>query len=85
MVDFAKKKDLFTPGNRVDTNARVFLHILSEVGLGNRCVVNVQDSLLPCIVIAHNQTQEGRDLATPERIEEVKRVLEIDEDPIWYF
>jgi hypothetical protein len=34
---------------------------------------------------SHNRTPEGIRLATPEKIERVKRVMDMDEEASWYY
>lgn len=36
-----------------------------------------------CIAIAHNNSAEGLKFVTPERIEKLKQVMEMDEDLSW--
>lgn len=39
---------------------------------------------LRCIAVAHNKSAEGLKLATSERIERVKQVMEVDAEPSWF-
>jgi len=82
--DFAARKHIGTPGYYVDTSSSVVLYILRETCFRRAYAVKWKDSVALCIAIAHNRSAEGLKLATPERIEMVKRVLEVDEEPSWF-
>jgi len=86
--DFATRKNICTPNHLLDTTTRVLLAILPEARVRRPYVVkwnNDSDSTLLCIPLAHNQTPEGLKLATPEKIERVKRAMGLDEEPSWYY
>jgi len=61
------------------------MDILRETRLRRPYVVKWKDGSALCIGIAHNQTPEGLKLVTPERIERVKRAMEVDEEPSWHY
>ena len=82
--EFAARKHIGSPGYYVDTSSSVVLYILRETCSRRAYAVKWKDSVALCIAIAHNKSAEGLKLATPERIEMVKRVLEVDEEPSWF-
>jgi hypothetical protein len=70
---------------RQGTSSSVVLYILRETCFRRAYAVKWKDSIALCIAIApsHNKSAEGLKLATPERIQRVKRVMEVDEEPSW--
>ena len=66
------------------STSNVVLHMLRETCFRRAYAVKWKDSVALCIAIAHKKSAEGLKLATPERIEMVKRVLEVDEEPSWF-
>lgn len=83
--DFAERKNLSTPDNLLDTTSNVVMKILRETRIRKPYIVKWEDDCALCIAIAHNQTPEGIQLATPEKIERVKRAMELDEEPSWHY
>lgn len=81
--EFAARKQVGTPGHYLDTSSSVVSYILNETRFRRAYAVKWKDSIALCIAIAHNKSAEGLKLATPERIERVKRVMEVDEEPSW--
>jgi hypothetical protein len=67
----------------LDTSSSVVFYILRETRFRRAYAVKWKDSIALCIAIAHNKSAEGLKLATPERMERVKRVMEVDEEPFW--
>ena len=84
ITDFAARKHIGMPEYYVDTSSSVVLYILRETCFRRAYAVKWKDSVALCIAIAHNKSAEGLKLATPKRIEMVKRVLEVDEEPSWF-
>ena len=84
ITDFAARKHTGTPGYYVDTSLSVVLYILRETCFRRAYAVKWKDSVTLCIAIAHKKSIEGLKLATPERIEMVKWVLEVDQEPSWF-
>ena len=82
--DFATRKQIGTPGHYLDTSSSVVFHILRETRFRRAYAVKWEDSIALCIAVAHNKSAEGLKLATSERIERLKRVMEVEEDPCWF-
>ena len=82
--DFAARKQIGTPGHYLDTSSSVVFHILRETRFRRAYAVKWEDSIALCIAVAHNKSPEGLKLATSERIERLKRVMEVEEDPSWF-
>ncbi|KIL59967.1 hypothetical protein M378DRAFT_180606 [Amanita muscaria Koide BX008] len=74
--DFAARKQIGTPGHYIDTSSSVVFHILRETRFRRAYAVKWKDSIVLCIAVAHNKSAKGLKLATSERIERVKRVME---------
>lgn len=83
--DFAARKQITKPNDVLNTTSRVVFAILRDTHFRRAYTVKWEDGIALCIAIAHNKSADGLKLATPERIERVKRVLEIDEEPSWYY
>jgi hypothetical protein len=81
---FAARKQIGTPGHYLDTSSSVVFHILRETRFRRAYAVKWGDSIALCIAVAHNKSAEGLQLATFERIERVKRVMEVDAEPSWF-
>jgi hypothetical protein len=82
--NFAARKQIGTPGHYLDTSSSVVLHILRETRFRRAYAVKWGGSIALCIAIAHNKSAEGLKLATSERIERLKRVMEVEEEPSWF-
>ena len=81
--EFAARKKIGMRRHYLDTSSSVVSHILNEACLRRPYVVKWKGSVAVCIAVAHNKSAEGLKLATPERIEKLKRIMEVDEEPSW--
>ena len=81
--EFAERKKIGTRANYPDTSSSVLFYILNEASLRRGYPVKWKDTIAVCIAVANNRSAEGLKLATPERIERLKRVMEVDEEPSW--
>ena len=81
--EFAARKNIGTQSHYLDTSSSVVLYILRKTHFRRAYAVKWKDSVALCIAVAHNKSAEGLKLATPERIERLKQVMEMDEDPSW--
>jgi hypothetical protein len=62
--------------------------VLSALSMQTGCrtyVVKWEDGMAMCIAVAHDRTQEGLDLITRERVDRVKKAMEVDDEPSWYY
>lgn len=85
LVEFAKAHDLYQPDNIPESQYEALRKILHDCRIKsfNTCRERGVRGSPICLCIGHNSTQRGLDMATPEKIERVKRVLGVTEDPIW--
>ena len=82
--DFAARKQIGTPGHYLDISSSVVFYILRENRFRKAYAVEWKDSIALCIAVAHNKSAGGLRLATSERIEKVKRVMDVDVEPSWF-
>jgi hypothetical protein len=83
--DFVAKKGLGPPDlDIINMTSAIGAYVMRESRIGGLAVVKWggQDEL--CYRFAHDKTPEGLKLLTRDRIDSVKRVMEMDEKPLWY-
>jgi len=78
------------PNTHVSTNAvfNALEKITRDARLGTWHHVRADEHdfvrSLTCFAVGHNKSQEGKDKITPERIQRLKEVLGITEEPRWW-
>jgi hypothetical protein len=83
--DFVAKKELSPPDLDIQNMASaVGIYIMRESHIGGLAVVKWGEENELCYRFAHDKTPEGLKLITRDRIDRVKRVMEMDEEPSWY-
>jgi len=80
----ANKKVTSSDGHISKTTSNVLLYILQESGF-RPYVIQKDEGTALCIAVGHNRTPEGLKFITRERINKIKRVMDIDEEPSWYY
>lgn len=85
LLEFAKTHDLYNPDDPSEYQYEALRKILYDCKIRNFNTCREPGAVVPpiCLCIGHNSTQKGLDMATPEKIERVKRVLGVTEDPVW--
>lgn len=85
LLEYSKNNNLFRPDDDYTSQFDAICEILYKCRINNFNTCRVAGVKLPvyCLCIGHDKTLKGLHMATPRKIERVKRVLGTTEDPEW--
>jgi hypothetical protein len=87
LVQYSVRHKIGSAEHDLDAQHRAIQRILKKADLHEfHGVISPEDDTLDlvCFAIEHNKMREGLAMATPERIERLKRVMKQAGPPQWY-